>query len=302
MKKYLGMLLVIIGSLVFFADIFPDYSIYLSQLRAITIIPFWGVVLVLAGGYFLTSNDRAKSGLATAIVIFIAIYALGAFAGTATLEIGGWSVPTFFGGSERIEGESRSIGTYQVGSLEMKDIAAEIQFTEVEGEKVEIITNLPLSSTKSESKVLIKCQSDCKKYKNGELEFKVGRGLGLKEIKITDTVGDIKVNLTQTMENVDMANFVGELTVEGISSQNFTLKDFIGDISLDIETLDRLEISSGIGDVKVSLPSDHGLKLISESILSRLNTRGNVHQGDHEMEFSVRSMVGQVTVSKAQNN
>jgi hypothetical protein len=302
MKKYIGILLVIIGSLVFLTEIFPDYSAYISHLQAITIIPFWGVVLVLGGGYFLIGNEKAKSGLAAAIVIFIAIYALGSLAGTSTLEIGGWSVPAFLGGSEKIEGESRSIGTYQAKTLEMKNLAAEIRFTEVKGEKIEIITNLPLSPTKSESKVLIECQNDCKKYKNGELEFKVGSDLGLKEIKITDTVGDISVNLTQTLTTVEMANFVGALTVEGLSSQNVTLDDFIGDISLDVKTVDRLEVNSGIGDVKVNLPSDHRMELRSESLLSKLNTSGSVHQGDHKMEFSMRNMVGQVTVSKAKSN
>ncbi len=302
MKKYLGIILVIIGSLVFFAEIFPDYASYLGQLQAITVIPFWGVVLVLAGGYFLTGSDSVKSGIATAIVIFIAIYALGALAGTSTLEIGGWSVPAFFGGNERIEAEPQSIGTYRANSLEMKNLAAEIRFNEVEGDEVEVITNLPLSSTESESKLLIKCESDCKKYKNGELEFKVGRELGLSDIEITDTVGDIQVDLTQTLETVNMANFVGELKVEGISSKRVHLEDFIGDVSLDVKTLDKLEVNSGIGDVRVNLPADHRLELTSESILSRLNTRGSVHQGNHELEFSMRNMVGQVTVSKAQSD
>lgn len=302
MKKYVGILLVIIGSLVFFTEIFPDYASYLAQLKAITAIPFWGVVLVLAGGYFLTGSDRAKSGLATAIVIFIAIYALGALAGTSTLEIGGWSVPAFFGGSEKIEAEPESIGTYRAKSLEIKDLAAEIRFNEVEGEEVEVITNLPLSSTESESKLLIKCDSDCKKYKNGELEFKVGRELGLREIEITDSVGDIKVDLTQTLEKVNMANFVGELEVEGVSSKRVHLEDFIGDVVLDVKNLDKLEVNSGIGDVRVNLPPNYRIKLTSESILSRLNTRGSVHQGEHEMEFAMRNMVGQVTVSKPQNN
>lgn len=302
MKKYVGILLVIIGSLVFFAEIFPDYASYLSQLQAITVIPFWGVVLVLAGGYFLTGSDRAKSGLAIVIVIFIAIYALGSLAGTSTLEIGGWSVPAFFGGSEKIEEEPKSIGTYRAESLEMKDLAAEISFNEVEGNGVEVITNLPLSSTESESKLLIKCESDCKKYKNGELEFKVGRDLGLRGIEITDTVGDIKVDLTQPLEKVNMANFVGKLKVEGISSKRVHLEDFIGDVLLDVKNLDKLEVNSGIGDVKVNLPADHRIELTSESILSRLNTKGSVHKGEHEMEFAMRNMVGQVTVSKAQNS
>lgn len=298
MRKYFGFLLIIVGSLIFLTNFFPDYGIYLSQLQVITSVPFWGVVFVLAGGYFALKNEKAKAGLGVLLVLFVVVYLLGAAGGAPSIEIGGWTFPSFFSGGKKMAGEVQSIGKYEASQLEISDIAAKIVLSETDGGKTEVSTNLPLTTNETGDKVLFKCDSDCEEYKNGELTLKVGRGQKLKTLTIKDTVGDISMNLSQTLEIVTMKNFVGRLEGERFASDKMELKDFIGDVSLSITSLNQFEASNGIGDVKITLPENYRVELKSESMLSRLNSEGDIHQGDQTMEFETKNMIGQVTINK----
>ncbi|MBS3766300.1 hypothetical protein KGY71_07245 [Candidatus Bipolaricaulota bacterium] len=298
MRKYLGLLLIIVGSLIFLANFFPDYGIYLSQLQVITSVPFWGVVFVLAGGYFALKNEKAKAGLGVLLVLFVVVYLLGAAGGAPSIEIGGWTFPSFFSGGKKTAGEVRTMGEYEASRLEISDIAAKIVLSETDGEKTEVSTNLPVSTNKTDDKVLFECNSGCKEYKNGELVLKVGKEQQLKTLIIKDTVGDVSLNLSQRLEIVTMKDFVGSLEGERFASDKMELKDFIGDVSLSITSLNQFEASNGIGDVKITLPENYRVELKSESLLSRLNSEGDIHQGDQTMEFEAKNMIGQVTINK----
>lgn len=298
MKKYFGLLLIIVGFLVFLAHLFPNYSISLSQLQVITSVPFWGVVFVLVGGYFALKDEKVKRSLGVLLVLFIVVYLLGAAGGTPTIEVEGWTFPFFFGGDKRIAGEVRSVGTYEASQIEISNVAAKIVLSENDGGITEVATNLPLSTNQTGDKVLLECNNDCKEYKNGELTLKVGRDQELKSLTIKDTVGDISLNLSQTLETVTMKDFVGSVEGEGFASDKMELKNFIGDISLSIKSLNQFETSNGIGAIKITLPEDYRVEVASESLLSRLNTDGDIHQGNRTMKFEASNVIGQVTIIK----
>lgn len=298
MRKYIGLFLVIVGGLIFLANFFPGYSAHLSRLAVITNVPFWGVVLVLTGGYFLLKNEKAKTSIGVLLVLFIVAYLLGAAAGTPTFEVGGWSVPTFFSGSKRIEGEVSSLGSYGISEIEVRDVAAKILFMEVDGETTDVSTNLPLSADQSGDKLILQCTNNCKKFKNGELTLEVGRDQSLEVVKINDTVGDISFDLSHALESMTSSNFVGELEVKGFAANKMELRDFIGDVSLGIKSLNQFEVNNGIGDVKIRLPANYRIEVDSESLLSKINTKGEIHSGSRTLKFGMNNMIGQVTLSK----
>ncbi|MFP4631693.1 MAG: hypothetical protein ACLFN7_06020 [Candidatus Acetothermia bacterium] len=298
MRKFLGLIFVIVGSLIILGNFFPDYTTYLEGLSAVTQVPFWGVILVMAGGYFLVKNENAKTGIGVLLVLFVVIYLLGATAGSPTFEVWGWSVSTLLGGDEKIEADVRSIGSYGGTEMEIKNIAADIRFTDASGGKTEVITNLPVSADKSGDGLLLHCTGDCKKFKNGELTLKVGRNQNLEGLVVRDTVGNISLNLSKHLKNLTVSDFVGRLEAEGLAVEKMEVRDFIGDLALGISYMGQFEGKNGIGDIKLTLPEDYRVELTSESLLSKIDSQGEIHQGTRSVKFGINNVIGQVTLRK----
>lgn len=298
MKRFLGALFVFIGVVIILTNLFPGYANYLAVLSAITRLPFWGVTLVLTGAYLFLTNERARTATVIVLIVFVGIYLMALGANTTGFDIGGWSIPAVFWGNNRIEGETHLLGEYDATNIEVSDLAARIDITTTEGEATKVTTNLPLQAGKSGNELLIKCKDDCRNYKNGKLTLAVGKEVSLEDLKIRDTVGDININLSNNVNEIDVKNFVGELRVKRLKSKSLSLAAFIGDVELEISSLEGFTVKNGIGDINIKLPENLRVEVTSESMLSKLNTEGNVYQGDRSLEYEMRNIIGRVKIKK----
>jgi len=289
MGRMLGLFLLFLGALILLKKFYPETLSYLTPYAHYIKASFWGVALVCFGLYLLSKNRAWRTTISAIFVLYVALYLVTPDVNTTTwYSIGDWF-------EEKIEREMHTVGEFQASELIIQDIVAETKIVSINGDSIKVTSNLPVQAEVDGDVIILKCTKICSKYKNGKLVVEVGRNL-LKNIEISNTVGDYYINLEDNLNQITIKNTVGRFSISKMESEELYLSDFVGDFTIEVEDCSQITIEDGIGDVTIDVPPEYRVVPTIRDSATKLEIASN-ESGTKTLKLIVDSVIGRVKVS-----
>ncbi|WP_175059429.1 hypothetical protein [Thermococcus sp. 2319x1] len=284
MKKLLGVFLTFLGLLILLKSIRPELHDHLIPYAHYIREAFWGVVLIAAGLYVLIKNKTARTAIALALILYLALFLV-------TSPHYSWrSIP-------REAGEIKTLGKFNSSEIVIENIAAEIT-VEHGTNGIEVFSNLPVKIEEGET-LRISC-AGCGEYENGKLLVKVGDDK-IASLALRNTVGDVKVDLGG-ISSVTLDNVVGDVTISGAFS-SLVARNFIGDMEIELERCpendeycSQIEIYRGSGEINISPPAGTKVVPMIEGSLTSLTINEGFEIGEKTLKLTVKNFIGKIVV------
>lgn len=288
MKKLLGLFLTFLGLLILLKSIRPDLYNYLLPYAPYIREAFWGVLLLAAGLYVLIKNKTARTILALALILYLAIF---------LVTPGSYYSWRF---SSRDAGEISLLGEFNSSEILIENIAAKITVERGSGDAIEVLSNLPVKIENDET-LRISC-AECGDYENGKLLIKIGESK-VTSLTLRNTVGDVDLDLGE-ISSLTLDNVVGDVTILGVFS-SLVARNFIGDMGVELERCpeieskeycSQIEIYRGSGEVNISVPDRTKVVPIIEGSLTSLTINKGFETGEKTLKLTVKNFIGKIVV------
>jgi len=285
MKKLLGVFLTFLGLLILLKSIRPEVYNYFLPYAPYIKKAFWGVVLIVAGLYVLIKNKSARTTLALALILYLALFLV------APGSYYSWRF------SFKDAGQIKTLGKFNSSEIVIENIAAEITVEHGTNE-IEVLSNLPVKIEEGET-LRISC-AECGEYENGKLLVKVGDSK-ITSLALRNTVGDVKVDFGE-ISSVTLDNVVGDVTISGAFS-SLVARNFIGDMGVELERCPKneeycsqIEVYRGSGEINISPPAGTKVVPMIEGSLTSLTINKGFETGEKTLKLIVKNFIGKIVV------